>query len=361
MTRVARPRGAVSRSVAALCVAASLVASTVASSTLSAQRPSAPAGTDTRNTPPAPRNKSWRLTWRDEFSARRLDTTRWAHDTGNGFYLPSESRFVSGWGNDELECYTRDSANAFVQGGLLHLRAIASARPGCAYTSARLKTRHPDGHALFAQRYGRFEFRAKLPLGQGLWSALWMLPLRDTYDTWAASGEIDIMEARGQEPGRVLGTLHYGAPSPANAFTEGHYDFSRGKGIGDWHVYAVEWEPGRIRWLIDDVVYQTQDFWWSASTRESKLDAGSRAPLGRSPRDSSELNAWPAPFDQPFYLVMNLAVGGRFLGNPDSTTVFPAEMLVDYVRVYQRRPTTSTRATDVPPRGTGTLPYNKRP
>ncbi len=289
----------------------------------------------------------WQLVWRDEFSGTAIDTTRWGFDLGNGFTSDSGRTFVSGWGNNELQCYTRDTSNVMVRDGLLHLRARKSTRDGCPYTSARVKTRNADGRALFAATYGRFEFRAKLPVGRGLWPALWMLPQDDAYGSWAASGEIDVMEARGQTPATVLGTLHYGARWPHNTFTGKDYVLPRGGSIADFHVYAVEWEPGRIRWLVDGVVTQEQRFWWSSSRQQDGQ--------GVKPTQEAELNPWPAPFDRPFYLVMNLAVGGNFLGNPDSTTVFPGEMAVDYVRVYRRRGASATRFS----RGPGAFPFTK--
>ncbi len=288
----------------------------------------------------------WRLIWSDEFASAVIDTSRWGFDLGNGFTADSGKTFVSGWGNDELQCYTNDTANVFVRGGQLHLRAMPSTRDGCPYTSGRLKTRRPDGRALFAQRYGRFEFRAKLPVGRGLWPALWMLPQDDAYGTWAASGEIDVMEARGQTPTTVLGTLHYGARWPNNTFTGADYILPGQGTIADFHTYAVEWDPGRIRWFVDGVLTQTQRFWWSSSAQNGRQ--------GTKPTSNAELNPWPAPFDRPFYLIMNLAVGGNFLGPPDASTSFPGEMLVEFVRVYARRGTVPRRA----PRGPGKLPFS---
>jgi beta-glucanase (GH16 family) len=290
---------------------------------------------------------TWRMIWQDEFSSAGIDTTKWGFDLGNGFYADSGKTFVSGWGNDELQCYTAAPRNTFVADGLLHIVAQSDSGKGCAYSSARLKTRRSDGSALFAQRYGRFEFRAKLPPGRGIWPALWLLPQDDAYGTWAASGEIDVMEARGQTPSTVLGTLHYGSRWPHNAFSGTEYVFPNRGSITDFHVYAMEWEPGRMRWFVDGVACQTQTFWWSSSQKDGRQ--------GMKPANESELNPWPAPFDQRFYIVMNLAVGGRFLGNPDATTPFPAEMLVDYVRVYERR----GGARRVLPRGTGTIPFAK--
>ncbi len=294
---------------------------------------------------PMSSRSGWRLVWSDEFASTTIDTTRWGFDLGNGFSADSGKTFVAGWGNNELQCYTSDTANVFVAGGQLHIRALRSTRDGCLYTSARLKTRRPDGSALFAQRYGRFEFRAKLPVGRGLWPALWMLPQDDAYGTWAASGEIDVMEARGQTPTTVLGTLHYGSRWPNNTFTGADYILPARGTIADFHTYAVEWEPGRIRWFVDDALTQTQQFWWSSS-----LQAGRQ---GSKPTGAADLNPWPAPFDQRFFLIMNLAVGGNFLGNPDASTPFPGTMLVDFVRVYERQ---GTRRQLVP-RGPGKLPY----
>jgi beta-glucanase (GH16 family) len=210
-----------------------------------------------------------------------------------------------------------------------------------------LRTRKRDGTALFSKQYGRFEFRAKLPVGKGVWPALWMLPEEEKYGGWAASGEIDVMEARGQEPGKVLGTIHYGSKWPVNAESSKDYVFPEKRTIADFHVYAVEWEPGEIRWYVDGTLYSTQTFWWSTS----KGDAAK----GAKPTKESDLNPWPAPFDQKFYLVMNVAVGGKFAGNPDKNTKFPVEMVVDYVRVYDK----VGGYGEPKPRGKGKLPFGE--
>ena len=221
-------------------------------------------------------------------------------------------------------------------------------RTGSAYTSARLKTRKGDRGVLFNKTYGKFEFRAKLPTGRGVWPALWMLPQYEKYGGWAHSGEIDVMEARGQEPHKVLGTLHFGAPWPANVHEGKDHVLPRRGTIADFHVFTVEWEPGEIRWYVDGQHYQSQSFWWSTNNV-----AGAD---GVTPTGESDLNPWPAPFDQPFYLVMNVAVGGRFLGNPDRTTKFPVEMVVDYVRVYDK----AAGYGNPRARGRGKLPFGKR-
>jgi beta-glucanase (GH16 family) len=295
--------------------------------------------------PDAP--KGWKLTWNDEFDSKEIDPKKWDYDTGNGFFDYDANQWISGWGNGELEYYTREPANAWVQDGVLHIRALKESQNGCGYTSARLKTRKRDGSPLFNQRYGRFEFRAKLPTGQGVWPALWMRPHDDKYGSWAASGEIDVLEARGQEPNKVLGTIHFGSRWPGNAEASKDYVLPNKGTIADFHVYAVEWEPGEIRWYVDDAEYAKQSFWWSSSKTEGAK--------GLTPKAEADLNPWPAPFDQPFYLVMNLAVGGKFLGNPDKTTAFPAEMLVDYVRAYEK-----VGGYENPkPRGEGKLPFAK--
>lgn len=290
----------------------------------------------------------WKLVWADEFDGAAIDRTRWDFDIGNGFYNYDANVWINGWGNDELQYYTDRPDNAFVKDGRLHLRAVKESLHRCGYTSAKLKTRKRDGTALFAQAYGRFEFRAKLPVGQGLWPALWMLPLKETFGGWAASGEIDVMEARGREPTKVLGTLHYGSRWPANAHTSKDYVFPKGETIADFHVYALEWEPGVMRWSVDGRTYATQDFWWSSSRAE--------AGKGLRPTRAADLNPWPAPFDQPFIVMMNLAVGGKFGGNPDRTTTFPAVMEIDYVRVHAR-PGGPGRPR---PRGPGALPFAAR-
>jgi beta-glucanase (GH16 family) len=290
----------------------------------------------------------WKLTWSDEFDGTAVDRAKWGFDLGNGFFNYDANTWINGWGNNELQYYTDQADNVFVKDGMLHLRAIKESYLGCGYTSGKLKTRKKDGTPLFSQKYGRFEFRAKLPTGRGIWPAIWMLPAEEKYGGWAASGEIDILEARGQEPTKVLGTLHFGARWPNNAETSSTYVLPKNGTIADFHVYALEWDPGEIRWYLDGQLSATQNFWWSSSKHDG--DKGVR------PAQEADLNAWPAPFDRPFYLVINLAVGGRFLGNPDRTTAFPVEMLVDYVRVYEK-----VGGYGAPrPRGTGKLPFALR-
>ena len=286
--------------------------------------------------PPKP---EWKLVWSDEFEGKEIDKGKWDFDTGTG---------SNGWGNDELEYYTSDQKNAFLQDGALHIRAIKEPHERSAYTSARIKTRKRDGSPLFNKKYGKFEFRAKLPVGKGVWPALWLLPHEEKYGGWASSGEIDVMEARGQEPTKVLGTLHFGGGWPANTHAGKELVLPRGGTTAEFHVYTLEWEPGEMRWYVDEQLYATQSFWWSSSKR-----GGGR---GVNPTREADLNGWPAPFDRPFYVVMNVAVGGKFLGNPDQTTVFPVDMVVDYVRVYDK----AEGYGKAKARGEGKLPYAKR-
>jgi beta-glucanase (GH16 family) len=284
----------------------------------------------------------WKLAWSDEFDGAQVDKTKWAFERGSGATDPITNTFLAGWGNNELEFYTSRPENVYLKDGMLHIRAVKESYKGSGYTSARLSTRK-----LFAAKYGRFEFRAKLPTGKGIWPAIWMLPEENKYGGWAASGEIDILEARGQEPEKILGTLHYGSRWPANTHTGKDYIFPDKGTIADFHVYTLEWDPGEIRWYVDDKLYQTQNFWWSCSDTDG--------PKGVNPEVESELNPWPAPFDKPFYIILNVAVGGQFLGNPDHTTTFPAEMIVDYVRAYER----PGGDEKLKPRGAGKLPFNK--
>ena len=240
----------------------------------------------------------WRLVWNDEFSGGSIDTNHWTFDIGTGT--------PPGWGNNELEYYTSRAQNAYVSNGVLHIVAQSESYNGSSYTSAKLKT-----SGLFSQTYGRFEFRARLPQGQGYWPALWLMPRDSVYGTWAASGEIDVMENNGSDPATVLGTIHYGGQWPNQAQSSGPaYTFQAGDAVTNFHVYALEWTSNAISWYVDSELYETQTYWWSSG------------------------GTYPAPFDQPFYLIMNLAVGGNFVGNPGANTVFPGEMQVDYVRVY---------------------------
>jgi len=244
----------------------------------------------------------WQLVWSEEFNGTSVNSNNWTFDTGTGPPFP-------GWGNNELEYYTTRPENVFVTNGFLHIVARKESYNGSAYTSAKLKT-----FGLFSQTYGRFEFSAKLPTGQGYWPALWMMPRDSVYGGWAASGEIDIMENKGSNPTTVGGTIHYGGAYPSNVYSTSSYTLPAGQFVTDFHTYALEWYSNSINWLVDGQLYETRTSWYSSGA------------------------SYPAPFNAPFYIIMNLAVGGNYGGNSDTNTVFPGEMLVDYVRVYTATP-----------------------
>jgi beta-glucanase (GH16 family) len=266
------------------------------------------AGCAPRQTPNLPPNpptispeKSFSLVWQDEFNGpdgSAPDPAKWNYSTGG-----------SGWGNGELQCYTNRIENSYLAGGMLVIEAEKEDYMGCKYTSARLNTL-----AKGKWKYGRFEIRAKLPTTQGIWPAFWLLPTDITrYGNWPSSGEIDIMELVGKEPGRVNGTLHFG--NPHQSITD-HYDLPDGGDFsGDFHVFTLEWAPEKMTWFVDGKLFLTADRW---ST-------------------SMEGFSFPAPFDVDFYLIMNVAVGGNFPGNPDASSIFPQRMFVDYVRIYQEK------------------------
>ena len=244
----------------------------------------------------------WQLVWSDEFSGTNLDYSKWSVEEN-----------ANGGGNNEQQFYLERPENVRVENGNLVLEArkehFGSAGVERDYTSGRIRTKYRADW-----KYGRVEVRAKLPAGRGLWPAIWMLPTENKYGGWAASGEIDIMELLGQEPNTVYGTLHYGGIWPKNTHTGKSFVLPHGTFADDFHVFAIEWEAGVIRWYVDGTLYQTQTQWHS--------DGGT----------------FPAPFDQPFHLILNVAVGGQWPGPPDDKTIFPQRMLVDYVRIYQRKP-----------------------
>jgi beta-glucanase (GH16 family) len=241
------------------------------------------------------------LVWSDEFNGTEVDTTKWSFQRGDG----TEVFLPPGWGNNEQQWYTEQ--NATVADGFLTITAREeSVEPGWNFTSARLRTLRKGDWT-----YGRIEMRAKMPLGKGLWSAFWMLPTDGLYGGWAASGEIDIVEYLGSEPDEIFGTIHYGGEWPANTFSGTPYRLPSGTFHEDFHVFAIEWEEGEIRWYVDDVHYGTKTDWYSAG------------------------GDFPAPFDRRFHLLLNLAVGGNLPGAPDANTQFPQDYVIDYVRVYQ--------------------------
>jgi len=261
--------------------------------------------------PATPPTSDWTMVWSDEFSGPNgspIDRTKWIAETGG-----------KGWGNHELEYYTDHSENASLQDGNLVIRALQEKYIGPDgvernYTSARLKT-----FGKFSQTYGRFEARIKIPDGQGIWPAFWMLG--DDIDRvgWPVCGEIDIMENIGKEPAIIHGSIHgpgyvgttgleapYTLSGPLSGPLSGQRRFA-----DDFHIFAIEWDPESVSFYVDKDVY----------VRRTRGDLKP---------------GWKWVFDKPFFLILNLAVGGDWPGSPDSTTVFPQSMLVDYVRVYRR-------------------------
>lgn len=252
----------------------------------------------------------WTLVWEDQFDGASLDQDSWTIETGDG----TQHGLPVGWGNNEKQWYSPDNIN-LVDGNLV-ITAKQEQSNGLPYTSGRLLTK---GKIDF--KYGRLEARVKLPLGQGLWSAFWALPTDDTYGGWPTSGEIDVMEVinASADGAESLGTLHYGMAWPRNVHSGNNTPIGDVEGF---HTYAVEWEQDEIRWFVDDVHFSTinAEHWWSYYYDESQQGYVS------SPDN--------APFNQKFHLLLNLAVGGNLPGEPNADTVFPTEMLVDYVRVY---------------------------
>lgn len=247
---------------------------------------------------PAP--EGWELIWNDEFEGVSIDTKKWEHEVN-----------ARGGGNNELQYYTSRPQNSYIENGCLVLQALKEHYTGTEgtreYTSARLRTLRKGDW-----KYGRFEIRAQLPSGKGLWPAIWMLPSEWKYGGWAASGEIDIMELVGHEPNKVYGTLHYGGEWPNNVQSGKSFVLSRGSFAQEFHSFTIEWDTTQFRWYVDGVCYQSQTKWHTTN-----------AP-------------YPAPFDQYFHLLLNVAVGGNWPGDPDQTTVFPQKMIVDYVRIYKK-------------------------
>lgn len=248
------------------------------------------------------------LTFCDDFNeaenanAQGVDMDKWGYQNGDG-----SEYGIPGWGNDEQQYYREE--NSYVENGLLYIEAKLESYGGSAYTSSKMVTQDK-----FSQAFGRFEARIKLPLGDGLWPAFWMMPQDSVYGGWAASGEIDIMEARGRIINEASGAIHYGGQWPNNTYQHGSHTFPVGQGIDTFHVYAIEWTDTSIKWYFDDILVWEAREWYT------------------------EGQDFPAPFDEAFYMILNLAVGGHFddYRLPDNS-IFeePVVMIVDYVRVYQ--------------------------
>lgn len=264
-------------------------------------------GVPPSGTPPP---EDWELVWSDEFDGTALDASRWTIQTGDG-----TAEGIPGWGNNELQSY--QAANISVSGGVLVITAREEdAGDGHAYTSGRINTA-----GKLDTTYGRIEASIQAPGGQGLWSAFWMLPTDSAYGRWAAGGEIDILEVFSRDPGPFAqAALHYGMAWPLNTVDYARYtevDPSDG-----FHVYAVEWDEEEIRWFVDGVHFYTirRNRYWNYYR-----DAATNAHVS---------GGVSAPFDRPFHLLLNLAVGGNLPGDPVAGAL-PGELRVDYVRVYR--------------------------
>jgi hypothetical protein len=233
--------------------------------------------------------------WSDEFNPKTLNTGNWTIETGGG-----------GWGNNELEYYTGNSKNLFLTGGYLVIEAREETVGSNKYTSARIKTQNKKTFT-----YGRIDIRAKLPKGQGVWPALWMLGNNITQQGfgWPACGEIDIMELLGHEPKKTYATVHWGVAGGSHSFIGGNYTLATGDFYSSFHVFSLLWDDSKMTFLVDDVPFYTA----------TKADIGTNY-----------------PFDKPFFFIFNVAVGGNWPGNPNSSIKFPQRMIVDYVRVFQQ-------------------------
>ena len=259
------------------------------------------AATEAESDSDIPEIEGYDLLWNDEFNGDALDETIWN-------YEPHEP----GWTNEELQEYTTSTDNVFVRDGNLVIKAIKSKKDGKDYyTSGKVTAQNKKDFT-----YGKVVARAKAPEGKGLWPAIWMMPQDESYyGQWPKCGEIDIMEVLGSDVKTAYGTLHYGEP---HGEQQGTVVLDNGSFADDFHEYSVEWEPGEMRWYIDDELYLTVNDWFTAVQGEDE-------------------KPYPAPFDQPFFVQMNLAVGGTWPGDPDENTDFDnAEFEIDYVRVYQK-------------------------
>lgn len=241
--------------------------------------------------------RSWQLTWQDEFegeAGESPDPSRWTYDIGIG---------DNGWGNGEFQYYTDRPENVSLDGnGNLVITALNVPFAGSNFTSARIKTQ-----GIFEQAYGRFEARMKLPWGPGIWPALWLLGADIEENPWPQCGEIDIMEYRGQQTSLIHGSVH-GPGYSAGAAITSSYGLEKSRFDVDFHVFAVEWGTDFIHFYVDDVLYQEI-----------------------TPSDVT--GEWV--YDHPFYIILNVAVGGGYVGFPTSETPFPQSMIIDYVRVYK--------------------------
>ena len=251
----------------------------------------------------------YKKVWSDEFNGDSLNRADWNVEIHE-----------KGWVNNELQEYVDSAENIQVKDGKLIINPVkkvtdgdtSSTKEAASYTSGRVSTQNKQTFT-----YGRFECRAKVPKGQGYLPAFWLMANdENVYGQWPRCGEIDCMEVMGQETNKAYGTLHYGNP---HSQSQGTYTITDGADFSDdFHIYTCDWEPGKITWYVDGVKYHEESEWHSTTVGQGTL-------------------AYPAPFDQPFYIILNLAVGGSWVGNPNDETSFENNpYVIDYVRVYQK-------------------------
>ncbi len=245
--------------------------------------------------------EGYQLVWDENFDTNILDLNNWEYQLGDG--CPE----LCGWGNNEGQYYTNNLENIYVEAGFLHIVALKKDFGGKAYTSARIRTK---GKRDF--KFGRIDVRAKLPKGQGIWPAIWFMPTDNVYGGWPKSGEIDLVEIVGHEPYVLWGTVHFGPDWPKNKYNNNRYYLPKGDFSDDFHLFSLIWKENEIIWVLDNQhVYQ------------------------RITPDALKPERYP--FNERFHLILNLAIGGNWPGYPDETTVFPQEMILDYVKAYEKK------------------------
>jgi len=260
---------------------------------------------DTSGTPPTeekiPQYEGYTLKWHDEFEGDKLNEDDWNYETHE-----------PGWVNNELQAYVKSDQNIYLKDGKLVIKPIKTGEgENASYTSGRINTQNKHDFT-----YGRFEVKAKVPTGAGYLPAFWMMPTDENlYGQWPRCGEIDIMEVMGSDISKAYGMIHYGNPHSESqgtkVLTDGNYS-------DEYHVFSCEWEPGSITWYIDGELYHHENDWYSTTVGQGTI-------------------SYPAPFDQPFYMILNLAVGGSWVGYPDENTDFENQsFMVDWVRAYQK-------------------------
>ena len=247
-------------------------------------------------------HKGYTLKWEEQFNGTSLNRNDW-----------NVEEHKSGWVNSELQEYVDSPENIYVKDGNLVLKPVKTvgADGKVSYTSGRINTQNKHDF-----KYGLFEARIKFPKGQGFLPAFWMMPTDENlYGQWPKCGEIDIVEVLGNKTDTSYGTIHYGNP---HSESQGKYTLKKGNFSDEYHIFSAEWEPGKINWYVDGVLVHTENDWYSAAEGQGEV-------------------TYPAPFDQPFYIILNLAVGGNWPGNPDETTdIENAALMVDYVKAYQK-------------------------